>query len=452
MLPVGHGRAVFGVLGVLLPLGLVMVAGAAVFAPADEFLAGVHRHIDEFKPLWEQTGRLQILFWLPLALPFLGLAVLWRGLKSRERAVAAGWVVVALGLAVLALVQQRWWSLAAAAQIPLAVWVTVLLGPASVSRGVRLAWALAVVAMVVPGPWFLARERAVVEARADVQKGEAMQLLYRDVAATLRAAAPDGEIVLLAFPNTSVAVGYYGGVRTVGTLYWENGDGLRAAAEALTAADDGVAERIIRARGVTHVALISPGDFTAEYADALGLPADAVTISFARRTLDGREVPGWLRAIPYRVPPQFGRLQVRVALYAVDWEIAWAESRLALGLARLVAGDEANGRLALAQAAEAGRWQAALILAWRMATAETAEWRDGVEAVEWAQAAVARLPEEAANRRVLAAAYAAAGRWPDAQATAMFAIDQAKDAGDTRLVAEIKEEFERYRERRALVK
>ena len=175
-----------------------------------------------------------------------GLAVLWSEFKSGERGVAARWVV---GLAVLSLVQQRWWSVAAAAQIPLAVWVTVLLGRASVSRGVRLVWALAVVAMVVPVPWFLARERAVVEARADVQKGEAMQLLYRDVAATLRAAAPDGEIVLLAFPNTSVAVGYYGGVRTVGTLYWENGDGLRAAAEALTAADDGVAERIIRARG-----------------------------------------------------------------------------------------------------------------------------------------------------------------------------------------------------------
>jgi hypothetical protein len=449
-LPAWHARAVLGAAGALLPLVLVGVAGAAVFAPADVFLAGVHRHIDELKPVWTQTGRLQLLFWAPLLLPLVGAALVWRGLEPRGRTRLAGLAVVVAGTGLLALIQHRWWVVAAAAQIPLAVVVASSMARETVWRGVRVAWVIAVAAMVLPGPWFLARERVAVEKIADVQKGEAMQLLNRDLAATLRAAAPSGEIVLLAFPNTSVAVGYYGGARTVGTLYWENGDGLRAAAEALTTADDGVAERVIRERGVTHVAVVSPGDFTAEYADALGISAEAVAGSLARRALEGRELPVWLRAVPYRVPPQFGRLQARVALYAVDWEIARAESRWTLGMARLMAGDEANGRAALKEAAEAGRWEAGLILAWRMATADRAAWRDGAGAVEWAEAAIARLPESAANRRVLAAAYAAAGRWPDAQATALFAIDQAKDAGDARLEAEIEAEFARYRERRAL--
>src|SRR5690606_15870928 len=112
----------------------------------------------------------------------------------------------------------------------------------------------------------------------------------------------------------------------------------------LTAANDVEAERIIRAHGITHVALISPGDFTAEYVDALGLPPSSVAESFGRRALEGRRLPVWLRAIPYRVPQQFYRMQARVALYAVDWEIARAESRWALGMARLIAGDETNGR------------------------------------------------------------------------------------------------------------
>ena len=448
--PAQHVRAVLGALGGLLPLLVVAVAGATVFAPMDGFLAGVHRHIDEFKPVWEQTGRVQWLFWVPLILPLTAVVFVWRRAQWHERRALVGLMLVVLGLGALAFVQQRWWSVAAAAQITLAVLVTALVARNPVSPGIKWAWVVAVVMMATPGPWFLARERLWVEARGDVQPGEAMQLLHRDVAAVLRAAEPDGEIVLLGFPNTSVAVGYYGGVRTVGTLYWENGDGLRAAAEALTARDDSVAESIIRERGVTHLAVVTPGDFTSEYADALGLPAESVAGSLGRRALDGRELPVWLRAVPYRVPPQFGRLQARVALYAVDWNVGRADSRWALGMARLIAGDEANGRAALKEAAEAGRWEAGLILAWRMATARDAAWRDGAGAVEWAQQAVWKLPESAANRRVLAAAFAAAGRWPDAQATALFALDQAKDAGDARLEAEIEAEFARYRDQRAL--
>ncbi len=444
-----HYRAVLGLVGVLLPPILVLIGGAAFFAPLDPFLAGVHRHIDEFKPIWTQSGRLQGLFWLALIIPVLAVGILWRGFTTHERVVTASLVIVALGASALALVQQRWWSVAAGAQISLAVAVTATLGGARIGRGARVAWIVAVAAMALPGPWFLILERMRVEKIADVQRGEAMQLLHRNLAGVALATAQERDVVLLAFPNTSVATGYYGGVRTVGTLYWENKYGLRAAAQALTAAEDGVAERIVRERGVTHVAVVTPGDFTAEYAEALGLPDEAVKRSLARRALEGRNVPVWLRAIPFQVPPQFDRLGVRVAVYAVDWDIAPAESRWALAMARLVAGDEIGGRVALREAAEAGRWEAALVLAWRMATVGEMEMRDGGAAVEWAEAAIARLPEAAAHRRVLAAAYAAAGRWADAQATAMFALDQARDAGDQRLAAEIEVEFARYRKRRS---
>ena len=36
---------------------------------------------------------------------------------------------------------------------------------------------------------------------------------------------------MLASPNASMGIGYYGNFKTIGTLFWENAPGLRAAAE-----------------------------------------------------------------------------------------------------------------------------------------------------------------------------------------------------------------------------
>ena len=46
----------------------------------------------------------------------------------------------------------------------------------------------------------------------------------------LRASQPTGEITVLASPNASTTIGYYGRFKTLGTLYWENSAGLKAAA------------------------------------------------------------------------------------------------------------------------------------------------------------------------------------------------------------------------------
>lgn len=435
-------RAGVALAGVAAPLAALAVFGAAAFAPADPFLAGVHRHIDEFKPLWTQPAAVRWLFALALVLPLAALPWAWRAAAGADRTRLAGLAMLAIGLSVPALWQQRWWSVAAPAQILLATATTGLLWRAGATRAV---WALALVVLIVPGTWQLAGERLRVERIADVQSGEAMQLIYRDIATVIRAQAGEAEVRLLAAPNATVGAAYYGRFSGTGTLYWENGDGLRASAEIFTATDDERAAQAVRERGVTHVALVSPGDFTAEYADALGPGVENVDAMLGRRAFAGRGTPVWLRAIPYQVPPEFAGMRVAVSLYAVDWALPEADSRWALAVARLMAGDEGGGRAALLAAIEAGRPEAGLVLAWRMATATDAVWRDAEGAVERAEAAIAVLPEAAGNRRVLAAAYAAAGRWPDALATAMFALDQALDAGDTLLAREIETEFARYR-------
>src|SRR5881397_2738221 len=80
-----------------------------------------------------------------------------------------------------------------------------------------------------------------------------LHIVNRDLAGVLRSSQPRGKIVVLADPDSSAAIAYYGGLQSVGTLYWENTAGLKAAAEIFCAEHDEEARRLIRARGITHV-------------------------------------------------------------------------------------------------------------------------------------------------------------------------------------------------------
>ena len=84
-------------------------------------------------------------------------------------------------------------------------------------------------------------------------------------------------------------------------------------------------------------------------------------------------------------------------------------------------------------------------LAWLLATAPEDSLRDGAEAVRLAERAVKvtgdRLPEAL---DVLAAAYAEAGRFDDATATARRARELATAAGGTALAAEIGQRLALY--------
>lgn len=430
------------------PLLVLTVGRGAVFAPVDAFVAGVHRHITEFYPLWEMSGSapwLLVLSLLPLALaPFA-----WARSSGAVRVALLGVIILTGGLMALAVVQHRWWSLAAAVQAPLAALVAGAFLPRL--REWRHAGAVVVLlAIALPSPVLLVAEQVRIARAGDVQAADAMQLLYRELGLGLRQAVSGKRPVLLTAPETSVGVGFYGDFRTIGTLYWENADGLRSAARVLTATDDAAAAQELRRIGATHLLLVEPGDFTAQYLDAIRAegngPRPALASTLGRRLLEGREVPAWARALPYVVPPQFGRLGVRVALYAFEPDSSLAESRRALGVARLVSGEEATGRAALREAARLGSAEAALILAWRLATAVRLSPAEADEALNLAAGAVAALPEAAAHRRVLAACFAAAHRWPEAQATVLRALDLAQEAGDSRAVAELERDFVRYRD------
>ena len=143
--------------------------------------------------------------------------------------------------------------------------------------------------------------------------------LARDVAAALRESQPSGEIVLLASPDASTSVGYYGRFRTIGTLYWENAEGLKAAAAIFSAHDDAQAGRLARERGITHVAVIADENFLAEYYTLLhpGARREDIEASLGWRLLSGQSPP-WLQRIPYEVPPDLRVLNTSVLLFRTE--------------------------------------------------------------------------------------------------------------------------------------
>jgi hypothetical protein len=252
---------------------------------------------------------------LPLAAALVTLARL-RGRSPRSLVFAT---LVVAPLLAMAWWQGRWTLNASAASVVLAL---VLLDTWMGRRGTRAqAFAATLVAAIVflPGGWeryFLTQAAA---ASRMVNPGEAAEPLARDIAAALRASQPRGDIILLASPDASTLVGYYGRFRTIGTLYWENAEGLKAAAAMMSATDEHEAERLWRARGVTHVALIAKENFIEGYYRLLHPDAGAADYqrSLAWRLLMGEAPPPWLRPIAYEVPPDLRSVDTAIRLYAL---------------------------------------------------------------------------------------------------------------------------------------
>lgn len=427
-----------------LPLFLYFYLGSSVFAPADPFLSRVHKEISEFRPFWKESATFKAIYLLTLAPLLAAFFNTPRNTIDSCYKLKSCFMVVTLATSALALYQERWWLLAGAAQIIQSVLLT--RNFRLTSRRTYFTWMFFVCLMYLPGIFLLAWERVSVERISDVQKGEAMQLIYRDVAKTINSRNSGSKIALLAPPNASVGIGYYGNIPTIGTLYWENSEGLHAAAEILSSEENNAAEALIKKQGVSYLVMVTPEDFTVEYMRALGIitTPERIKRSFGRRLMTGENVPKWLEAVPYQLPPTYAKMQARVYIYEVKWDQNEADSKWAFALTRIFAGEETLGRNALAASANAGKAEAGMILAWRLATSPNTETRDGLSAVPWAESSIKLLAEKAANRRILAAAYAAARRWSEAQAACLYAIDLAKEENDHELMMHLEREFTLY--------
>jgi tetratricopeptide (TPR) repeat protein len=324
--------------------------------------------------------------------------------------------------------------------------------------------------------------------RHAVAAGDLLQPLYRDLAAVLRESQPQGEIILLANPNASAGIGYFGRFQSLGTLYWENAPGLRAAAEIFSAPTDEAALTLIRARNVSHVALLSTANFLGEYYQLLHPNArvsDAKK-TFGYRLLEGQQPPPrWLQAIPYRPPADLKDATRTLRLFKVAPDQTPLEHLYHFALAQLAAGDvsaaeksfEAASALVPAQsraefhetagaalydygadAAAVRQFRRVLSLAsdpnvantvaWILATTRDDTLRDGGAALALAEPIVRQNANDPTALSTYAAACAEVGRFADAVSAAERALATVRASGDRAAAGLLARRLDSYRANR----
>jgi tetratricopeptide (TPR) repeat protein len=239
--------------------------------------------------------------------------------------------------------QVRWWLMASGPELCLALAAVLVLAPPS--RPGRHWLAIGALSAVF-AQQAIARIRLI---RANVSNqavtySDALQPMYRDAAVAIRKSYPEQQVVLLASPNASTVIGYFGRFQTLASLYWENASGLEAAARIFSAPTDSEAFRLLTARRVTHVAVTNLDNSLADYLqlERPGSSSDDLKSTFGYRLLRGDSTPRWLRPVPFR--PRFPSedsssilLLFEIAPEQTDFEAKWNA-----GLADLTRGQSAR--------------------------------------------------------------------------------------------------------------
>lgn len=466
----------------------IALGGIHVFVVSDPFVAKVPMTVAEGLSLFaaKDVFGWQAFFgyagWNLLPVP----VALWLIFRrtTRSRFILVFSTLVALGFVVLLFSQVRW-SLGASG--PVLCLLLIATATALDSRSPRTRW---LVVGAIGGLLFIPtaiRRISVVEDTVSARQADRMdlqQILYRDAAAAIRASQPQGDIVLLASPNGSCGMGYYGQFKTIGTLYWENYRGMRTAAEIFCASGEESALELVRSHGITHIAMISEESFLSQFFSILHpeLPPEDLRKTFGYSLLVKQTLPRWLRPIPYKAPTDVAIPDLRVILLQVvpeqkDFEAVWHIGRAQLALGEFENATQSFVRSAemvppanraeLLQASANACYQfdahdAALRLyrlsltagdnaitrvnlAWLLATSRFDQVRNGEEALKLAEPLARSYPADINVLAAHAAALAETSRWEEASTILERARDLALRSGDKTSADDFSARLEVYR-------
>jgi hypothetical protein len=299
----------------LLPLA-ILLGGPAVYIPGDEFMAGLWKNIAELLPLVTRI-KMGAISWkiafgyFPVFILIACVLGFTRRVDGASKAVLIFLCIPILMITALQFYQVRWGMLNGPLYIALAGLVVPqlwrLLPRIPVVRfgsGLALCFAMylfsadTVRGMVMPF-W----KQYTSDKNIEVGSGQLLALLHRDMAKTILQNANGKPVVVLSSPNSSCLLSTFGGFKTIGTLYWENVDGLKAAAHALNAQSDEEALALLKKHGVTHISLMTWENFIGPYFQIIypkPVPGKSLENSFAQRALFKKTLPRWALPIPYQ--------------------------------------------------------------------------------------------------------------------------------------------------------
>lgn len=342
---------------VLLPAAMAVSRPDLYFFVSDKFLLALHNeYITEFQSLWTRlsseggaTFQLLTVFIWPLVV-VLGIPLLlWRkGISPVWRSLAFFAFCPLFVMQALALSQVRWQGMATGLWM---IEVLILTAAALQShkasllpRGVLILLSALSVIAAAWHPQAVFRNALAVqtELQNGLPKRCAPTVLLRDVAHRLLQANPQHIPVVLAGPNSSTDLSYYGRIHTLGTLYWENVEGLKKAASIFAAPNASEALRLLREAGVSHIVVASWDDFGMDYVKLLkesgGIPKTP-TKPFVKSLLDGEEPPVWIRPLYYPIPSVFGLEGQEVRIFAVLPDQSPLDALIHRGIYQLDTGD-----------------------------------------------------------------------------------------------------------------
>lgn len=294
----------------------ILIGGPAVYIPRDPFMVGLWKNIAELLSITERirlTGLpWQAAFgWYPL---FVLASFVLIAMTGPGRGAKASLLFLTLPVVImtgLQFYQSRWGLLVG----PLYIALAAILVPQVwklVPRH-KAARAVAFILLMTSGvffvrPTFLSTVgRVWLQYRSEkisIQPGQGLALLHRQMARAILDDANGEPVVLLSSPNSSCILSALGGFRTVGTLYWENVEGLKSAAAALNAQTEQEAFDLLKKHGITHVSMMTWENFIEPYFNILHqTPQEGVTVmnSFGKRALFDRTIPSWTRPLVF--PP-----------------------------------------------------------------------------------------------------------------------------------------------------
>jgi len=176
----------------------------------------------------------------------------------------------------------------------------------------------------------------------NLPKDTAQPILLRDIAHQLIQTSSERLPVVLSGVNSSSDLSYYGGIRTLGTLYWENLPGLERAARIFAATTPEEAKQLLLQAGVSHIVVASWDDFGEAYVRLLkksGKIAPAGETTFLSKIVAGTDCPDWLRPLYYPIPAVFGIADQKVRIFSVLPDQSPLDALVNRGIYFLDAGD-----------------------------------------------------------------------------------------------------------------
>lgn len=319
-------KAVICVVMAAAPIATITIAGDRVFWVSDTFLLALHKeYISEFQSIagilrWkgqEQNALVWIILYFWIWVIFAAALALWfsgKGDGLFRRAILLLLPATAI-MQLLAFWQVRWssaafalwalWGLVAAAAV-----LRLPAGSPWLNRGLAIVAAVPWIAFLLgplPAAAFATKaERTCLDAPLTEDVGG--NLLVRDVTHRLMQASPGQVPTVLTGPNTSTEMAYHGGVRVLGTLYWENMPGLKKAAEIFASGTEAETKRLLSEAGVTHIVVPSWSNFGEAYAGLLAKARGKANPdpSYLDAVLKSEEFPVWLRPFAYPIPTATG--------------------------------------------------------------------------------------------------------------------------------------------------